>query len=140
MPRARKTMTGASAQPISSIPGQMYGAGVEQQRLQKALPTPQVQAVKPSVPQGQPSAPAQPPAPAPDVTALAQAMKDRVGLLRDGTQRPDEPVTTGLTRGAGAGPEVLAARRGSPLGDTLRQLSSMLGDPYYAQLAQKARL
>lgn len=143
MPRARKTMTGAKAQPVSSIPGQMYGVGVEQQRLQQAMPTPQVQATKPAIPTGQPaSPPAQTSAPAPtaDMGMLAQAMRDKVGLLRDPSQRPNEPVTTGLTRGAGAGPEALSGVRQSPLGDTLRELSMVLGDPYFAQLAQKARL
>lgn len=143
MPRARKTISGAKAQPLSPIPGQMYGAGVEQQRLQKAMPTPQVQASKPGIPTGQPASPpaqASAPAPTANMGMLAQAMRDKVGLLRDGSQRPNEPVTTGLTRGAGAGPEALAGMKQSPLGDTLRELSVVLGDPYFAQLAQKARL
>lgn len=142
MPRARKTQTGAPAMSVESVPGQMYGKGVEQQRLQEAMPAPQaqpMQAVPPAAPP--PGAVPTSAAPAPaDPMAAAAALRDRVGLLGPQTARPNEPVTHGMVQGPGAGPEVLGAVMGSPLGDTLRNLSRQLGDPFFEQLAQKAKL
>lgn len=145
MPRVRKTQTGAPAQPLASIPGQMYGAGVEQQRLQQQMPAPQVQpaTLQPAVARQAPPQAAVSAAPARqqmDVMQAAAAMRDRTGLLHPDTARPLEPVTTGLTQGPGAGPEVLTGPKSSPLGDTLRMLSDVLGDQYFRSLAQKANL
>lgn len=153
MPRARKTQSGAAAMSTQQIPGQQYGKGVEQVALQNAMPAPQAPSVASPLPQQGPSAGvpvpaggAVPPtapsaAPAPtDPTAAFAALRDRVGLLGQPTNRPDEPITAGLARGPGPGPEVLNMRQGSPLGTTLRNLASQLGDPYFAQIADRANL
>lgn len=142
MPRARKTQTGAPAMSVQNVPGQMYGKSVEQQRLQEAMPAPQAQplaAVPPAAPPPVAAQPTAAPAPA-DPLAAAAALRDRVGLFGPQTARPNEPVMHGMVQGPGGGPEVLGAVMGSPLGDTLRKLSSTLGDPYFQELAQKARL
>lgn len=64
------------------------------------------------------------------------------GLLGAPTMRPGEPVTHGLTSGPGAGPEVLGnmAPNLSQIGDFYRKLSAATGDPYFAELAQRANL
>lgn len=154
MPRARKTQSGERAMAMSSIPGQQYGVGVQQEQLQREMPAPQTPevgatarppAVAPAAP-GQvaaPSAPAPasaPPAAPADPMAAFAALRGKVGGLTADTARPDEPVTTGLRSGPGAGPEVLTAQFRSPLGETLRQLSATVGDPMFANLAAKANL
>jgi len=145
MPRTAKrnqTMSGAPAQPISATPGQMYGAGVDQMELQRAMPAPNLA----QGPVAQPVAPAPAPAPAQaaapppsfdQVLAQAQGMRDQTGLLSLPTMRPDEPVTAGLSRGPGGGPEMLQMQRGTPAGDALRRLSNATGDPYFANLAAR---
>jgi hypothetical protein len=127
---------------VQQVPGQQYGVGVQQEQLQQMMPAPQAQPMTAAPPAAPPSAAApESAAPAPaDPMAAAAALRGRVGLLGPETERPNEPVTHGLVQGPGAGPEVLGAVMGSPLGDTLRKLSSTVGDPYFAQLAQKAKL
>jgi hypothetical protein len=153
MPRARKTQSGAQAMTTQQVPGQQYGKGVEQVALQNAMPAPQAPSVASPLPQRgpqpgsptpaagavPPTAPSAASAPIDPMAAFA-ALKDKVGVLNGSTTRPMEPVTAGLSTGPGAGPEVLGLAKGSPLGDTLRRLSSELGDPMFAELARKARL
>lgn len=138
MPRARKTATGAKAQPPTPVAGQTYGMGVEQQRLAEAMPSPLASGVAPPPAQA-PNAASVPLAPA-DPFAAAQAMAGRAGVLRPPTQRPNEPLTAGMTRGPGPGPSALPMPSSSPLGDTMRRLAQISGDPYLAELAAKARL
>lgn len=145
MPRARKTQSGAAAQPVTVVTGQPYGSGVQQAALQQAMPAPKATSLPAQA--GPAAMPVQQPAPAAavnpaavDPMVAAQALQGRTGLLTNPTARPMEPVTTGLTRGPGAGPEALTGPVGSPLGDTLRMLSNTLGDPYFQSLAQKANL
>lgn len=129
---------------VAQVPGQQYGAQVEQQQLQKTMPAPKDQTSKAvaqaaqqgaRVPQMQ-----QQRSQAPDPMQLAAQLRDRVGILGQGTTRPQEPVTAGLTRGPGPGPEVLGLRRRSPLGELMRSLSRETGDPYLASLADRANL
>lgn len=156
MPRKQKrTITGEPAQPLGAVPGQTYGMGVEQQRLQEALPTPQARQDLP-----QPT-PAGVPAPAPQQDAAtgvatpgvpsreeqyaaamqaAAQLRGAAGILTRPTDRPDVPVTNGISSGPGAGPEVLGVRRGTPTGRRLRELSAITGDPIFRQLAERARL
>lgn len=145
MPRARKTLSGAKAMGVVDVPGQMYGKGVEQQKLQKAMPAPQAQLPKavPPQPARQRQAPVAAPAPTAktpprDPKDALAAMKGNLGLFTKPTSRPDEPVTAGLKSGPGPGPEVLGMHRINPVGDTLRALSRTIGDPYFAELARKA--
>jgi hypothetical protein len=152
MPRTRRqTISGAPAQAASPVAGQMYGAGVEQQRLAEALPTPNgrsAPAPAAPVPSGSQgagsSSPAQPvPNEPPNFEqqmAAAGALRSQTGLLTQPTARPAEPVTAGLQLGPGPGPEALQARSGSPAGDGFRRLSQITGDPYFAQLARRAGL
>ena len=143
MPRTARptTQRGAPAQPISATPGQVYGAGVEQMAMQRVMPAPNMQSPAAGIPQGAPPAPsaAGPVDPA-RVMALAAGLKEQTGLLTAPTQRPNEPITAGLSRGPGPGPEILAAPSGSPSGDILRRLSQSTGDPQWAELARKAQM
>lgn len=144
MPRKAKTLSGKPAQSPQDIPGQQYGAVVAGHRLQESMPTPQVGPgsaspaagqASPVVPQGQP-APSLPPA---DPFAAAQAMNPGGALLAQ-TGRPDEPITAGLTRGPGPGPEVLGVQGRTPLGDMLRLMSDVTRDPRFAEMATRSRL
>lgn len=149
MPRARKTMSGQAGQAARPVTGQQYGKGVEQRQLQQAMPAPKggtpatqiastaAQAALQQQRQPQQTAPQQQ---TPDLMALAAQMRDATGILTKGTDRPNEPVTTGLASGPGAGPEILGTTMRSPLGDTLRMLSRVSGDAFFSQLADKARL
>lgn len=158
MPRQRKTLGGDKAQPAVPVAGQEYGMGVQQMQMQKAMPMPQVQSgpravgdqVVTSAQQGAQSAGAavvQAHAPmGPDGIAAthaaamqaAQGHADQTGILTLPTQRPNEPVTAGLTRGPGPGPEALGIVHGSPAGDILRRLTASTGDPMFAELARRA--
>lgn len=81
-------------QPVRVAPGQTYGKGVEQQRAQQALPM----AAAPPVP---------PPGAAPGPGMMGPP-PGAGGPFNRPTERPDEPSTTGLAMGPGAGPEALA--------------------------------
>jgi hypothetical protein len=61
------------------------------------------------------------------------------GML-GGTQLPNQPVTAGLSSGPGAGPEVLNMRASTQMRRMLDELSRRSGDPYFTQLADRARL
>lgn len=144
MPRTAKrnqTLSGAPAQPIGAVPGQIYGAGVEQMQLQRAMPAPNLAQGPVAQPAAPTPAPAPPQAAAPpsfdQALAQAQGMRDQTGLLSMPTNRPQEPVTAGLSRGPGGGPEMLQMQRGTPAGDALRRLSAATGDPYFANLASR---
>lgn len=139
MPRARKTITGDPARANVPVAGQTYGAGVDQQQLETAMPTPGAALPAAAPP---PAAPTAAPAPAYNheaALAAASQYADQTGILKGDTTRPNEPITAGLTRGPGPGPEALGLTRGSPTGDLLRRLSAATGDPSLAELAMKAR-
>lgn len=140
MPRNRKTQSGAPAMPAPKIAPQTYGQGADMQQLDEAMPAPNMQA-----------APAPSPGPGGTVDAAApgsvdhlavlgaaQQLGGQTGLLTRDTNRPQEPITAGLSRGPGAGPEALGMTRGTPTGDILRRLSASTGDPMFAELARKA--
>lgn len=102
MPRTSKSRRGGSRQgtPGTAYPnrtdlqspkvasGQPYGERARQEAAQSAIPLP-----------GPPPVRAAPPSPAPG----------SFGPLTRGTERPDEPLTAGLSIGAGAGPEAVRA-------------------------------
>lgn len=139
MPRRRKTQTGADAQDIWSVPGRRYGEGVELQALQQSAPAPQVPQPGAGAPTPTAASPAPVAAPAPvDVGALLSAAP--LGLLSTGTQRPDEPVTAGLSTGPGPGPGMLSTTVSTPLGRTLRMLAERTGDRVFQELLDRARL
>ena len=140
MPRTRRTLSGAPAQSGPPVAGQTYGNGADQQQLAQALPTPNMQAATPNQAQAAPSPPvaAQPPYDHQAALAAASQLSNQTGLLQTGTERPNEPITAGLTRGPGPGPEAMAMTQGSPVGDMLRRLSASTGDPMFADLARQA--
>lgn len=153
MPRkARQTITGEAAQPLGAVPGQMYGMGVEQQRMQEAMPTPQrrTDGAPPTapMPEGGAAAPVeastvQGPSRAEQYQAAlqaAQGFRGQAGILTKPTDQPGVPVTNGISVGPGAGPEILGMRRGTPTGRRLRELSMLTGDPVFRTLADRARL
>lgn len=141
MPRGKRkyTQSGAPAQKIESVEGQRYGEGVAQQQLQQTLPAPDYgNAPAPPAP-----AAAMPPAgPAQLDPAALQAMLAGapIGMLA-GTQAPGEPVTAGLSRGPGGGPELLGTFNAqTPMSRMLRELSRRTGDDEWRKLAERAGL
>lgn len=81
--------------PIQAAPSEGYGERVAQERAQRAVPM--------APPPTAPPAPAQAPAPRPTFDLVP---------LDAPTQRPDEPLTTGIATGPGAGPEALGVLPG----------------------------
>lgn len=140
MPRGkqRRTQSGEEAQNIGSVPGRRYGEGVAQQAMQRAMPAPD----RTGVPSPQPGSPvpASPggsPAPPPDAGAALAAAP--LGLLSGGSQRPNQPVTAGLSSGPGGGPEMLGSLRArTPLSRTLENLYQRTGDETFGRLMRKA--
>jgi hypothetical protein len=142
MPRARQrsTLSGAPAQPIAATAGQVYGAGVDQMAMQRNMPAPQTQGQRPAG-TAPPDSPADVAVPVDRAAALAaaQSLRGQTGLLTSPTTRPNEPITAGLSRGPGPGPEAMVGRQGSPAGEMLRHLTQLTGNPYFAELADKAK-
>jgi hypothetical protein len=149
MPRGpRKTESGAPAQTGPGIPGQTYGNGVEAQALEAVAPIPNFQTAPPApgaAPAAAPGAPGVPGQPVQPNEAqryerallAAQEMQGQMGLLGRPTTRPNEPVTTGMSMGPGAGPEILQ-KPPSPMGRLLFDLSMKTGNPKWAEMARKA--
>jgi hypothetical protein len=102
---ARGPLAGASGpgkfSKRTDLPSSYYGEGVETQAIKSGAPLASTPDVRPSQ---APAVPAQEP-----VTPLFAP-----------TQRPGEPITTGIDRGAGAGPEALMMNKSIvKLSDTL---------------------
>lgn len=131
MPRVHKTASGAPAQSSTPVIGQTYGDGVEQQQMAQAMPAPNNRAVEPvAMPQAAPqSAPAAAGTPSiQQLIELAQGQGAGAGILTQPTARPDEPVTTGLPIGPGAGLEAIGFQAGVTPGQRfLRNLATSLG-------------
>lgn len=154
MPRAKKTLSGERGQPAKPITGQQYGRQVEQQRLQQAMPAPQlnvpITAPTPTntpTPQAQQTAPdvvtnSAPPqqSQGPDMSALMTQLKGMGGLLRAPDDQPNVPFTAGLS----SGPQTNSMAPATPFvnrtGQLMRDLSAQTGDPIFAKLAAKARM
>lgn len=85
-------------QPIRTAPGQQYGMQTQQANAQKVAPLPQGNAQIPTSPTGPP----------PSAGMLGGGPP--VTPLTAPTQRPGEPLTTGIPSGPGAGPEALTPR------------------------------
>jgi hypothetical protein len=117
-------------QPVTTVPGQVYGQATAQQNAQKALPLPtqstppggQARPTSPSSPTGLP--PGGPPPVGPG----------DLGPLHAPTGRPDEPLTAGLPTGPGPGPAALAPP--DPLTKAAAILNTLgaTADPLTAQL------
>jgi hypothetical protein len=145
MPRGKKrtTQSGADAQSVSSVPGQRYGEGVEQQQLQQNMPAPDLAAAGPGgndIVMPQPGPPVTP-APQGDPAQMMDYLKSNNPSLFSGTQMPDVPVTDGLLGGAGRGPEALVqARAVTPVARYLINLSEESGNVKWKRLAERAGL
>lgn len=101
----------------TTVPGQDYGEAAAQRIAQQAIPM------------GSPSSPG---APVPSLSPAPSApIAGSNGPISRPSERPNEPVTTGLPMGPGAGPESLtgvgaAARQNALEQGTLRHLLTSL--------------
>jgi hypothetical protein len=142
MPRRRKTMSGAPAQQIKSVPGQRYGEGVQQAQMQQRMPVPATRNQIPQVSQTRPPAVAQQPPqqvaqqPQQQVDPMIALQAMPRGIMR----QPDtRPVTSGMPFGAGRGPEALGtmAQKRRPSTRLLQMLYDTTNDPTYARLLEQ---
>ena len=76
------------------MPSQFYGEGVETAAIKSGAPLSRTPDTRP--------------APASEVREAAQ---EAITPLYAPSQRPDEPITTGIAMGAGAGPEILGSQQ-----------------------------
>lgn len=107
----RSDLNGPQVLPPTAGPSQQYGQRAAQLAAQRAMPM-----------ASGPAAPSPAAGPAPDVRTEAQNFQmPQVTALDAPSERPGEPVTTGLAVGPGAGPEVLP---GAP-DDTIEQLRAV---------------
>lgn len=93
-----------------SLPSASYGEGVETQAIQQGAPLAKTPNVTPMSRSEQ---------------GIAPSQLDRVTPLFAPSQRPDEPITTGISMGAGAGPEALMMQSRfatQKISDTLAQM------------------
>lgn len=107
-------------QPVRVPTGRPYGEAQKIEQAQRDVPLPQA-------PQVDPIAAA---------TEAAAPIDFGLGGLFAETQRPEEPVTAGLPVGPGPGPVDVPQSR---LAMTLDRVAEATGDPWVAQLAQRAR-
>jgi hypothetical protein len=67
-------------------------------------------------------------------------MPDAAGSLAAPTDRPGEPITAGLSTGAGPGPAAVQARQRASVADFFAIAAEVFGnDPKVARMAQRAR-
>lgn len=129
MPRTRQY------QAPSAPNAQAYGQRGDQIAAQQAMPLPQAQGA-PSMPQGVPSGP---PPIEPGLIEQAAAFDPQITPLAAPSSRPGEPVTAGLSRGAGVGPEALVPgrKRSEEVARTLRLMRDLSGDDLFSDLADR---
>lgn len=135
MPRNRQAPNAPTGQP--------YGDRQEQIQSQQAIPLPQ--GGRPSLPASGGGAPA--PAPGgppqdPMAAAVEYARNFDPGVtpLTAPSQRPGEPITTGLSLGPGAGPEIFSQpSRAMKSADVLDKLSNFNGNTRLSELAARIR-
>jgi hypothetical protein len=137
MPRKRQP----SAAPPPGLP---YGEG-------KALANSNSDIASIAPPGSQPSAGSGGPAPVPqaaqpqplglpdDLRLAGRAGPSPGTPLGAPTEFPNEPLTAGLASGPGPGPEALYRQPNTSLASFYEGLADVTGDPFWAELALKAR-
>jgi hypothetical protein len=108
----RTDMRQGPTQPVRTAPGQAYGEAAMQQSAQKAIPLSNAPQAAPS---GAPSTPQAAPG------GMGGGGPQVIPSLTAPTARPNEPLTAGLSTGAGPGPAVL----GPPQDPTLAMLQGV---------------
>jgi hypothetical protein len=90
-----------------TLPSSAYGEGVETKAIQQGAPLSRTPDVRPA-----------------SAAGVRDAAMSQVTPLFAPTQRPEEPITTGIAMGPGAGPEVLGMRKVTQdkLSDVLAQM------------------
>jgi hypothetical protein len=118
-----------STQAVRTVTGQTYGQAGAQQAAQQTIPLPQQAPPPTAAPQ-----PAQPP----DLSNLT-LQPGALGPLHTPTQRPNEPLTAGLSTGPGPGPAALGLPAPDPVVNTLRGIYARYPNPEIAALLQEAQ-
>ena len=110
--------------PISTVPNQEYGKATQQRQAQSAVPM----ASSPVTT-----------APAPTAAPAQRAPLPAPGTLPhlEPTQRPNEPVTTGIAYGPGAGPEALGPQP-TAISNSLMNAARLGGSDSLSNLASLA--
>lgn len=117
---------------------QAYGQRGDQLAAQKQMPLPQAPDMAAQA--GAAATPAQAAAQGPDLMTLAAEFDPGITPLNAPSTRTGEPVTAGLSLGAGPGPEVFAQpARASRAADTLTALAQKTGDNRLLQMAARIR-
>lgn len=137
MPRTR--------QAVQAAPGQPYGEAGQQETAQRAIPLPRREAPSPQgspqpgpppVPQGDPAAQTQPQ----DLVQVARDFDPGITPLTAPTDRMHEPVTSGLSLGPGAGPDIFSQpARANRSADVLTALAQASGNDAFLELAARIR-
>jgi hypothetical protein len=121
----RTDLNAGRSLPVQTVPGQTYGAQVQQQNAQRIVPM-----GTPPLPMGQPTgaAPGQAGSPPPAPGGQSFLPPGSLTPLEAPTQRPNEPVTHGAALGPGPGPE------------TLPQGANAMGNGVMSSLLQRAAM
>lgn len=149
MPRAKKTMSGAPGQGVQAIQGQTYGEGVAQERLQKAMPAPNISETR-ATPQTistpettsatTSSRSPQQQRPRMGIEDIQKLVAGLGGTLTAPDDRPNVPFTTGLQNGPSPSISLPTSTRNFKTVETFRQLTVSTGDPIFSELASKMGL
>lgn len=139
MPRAKKQAPNVAynerPQPVAAPTGMPYGENQAMRSAQAAVPIPSARPVTAAL-GGMPPEQAQQADTAAQLEATQAYNPTPIGLLNQ-TTRPNEPVTTGLASGPGAGPGILSMPQSS-LAQTYYTLAQATGDDTFYDLAEQA--
>lgn len=122
---------------------QAYGQRGDQIAAQQQMPLPQGDnkipsggaAISPAAPSGGAPGPSDA-----DILAMARDFDPGITPLNAPTTRPGEPVTAGLSRGPGPGPEIFQAPGRQQRAATAMELMARIsGDDSYLRMAERIR-
>ena len=121
MPRKRKTLSGASASAPTMPVNSTYGEGVDAIESQRRTPVPMTAGAPSLAPAGGGGGGQAAPDPHAAAMAAAAAMAPPESILAQPTERPNEPIQTGVTQPPAVSPDpaiyelqALAQRFGYP--------------------------